>query len=222
MKNRLKNNAYPVLFFIVLLLAWEGISRLQLLPPFILPAPVSIIVSLVTDIGYMAKHIGVTVYETAAGFLASVLLAVIVAVLMDALTAVKKTIFPLLVISQTIPIIILAPLFIIWFGYGYLPKIIIVILICFFPISISLQQGLASTDRELIDLLRSMGASRVQIYRFVKIPSAMPDFFSGLKIAATYSIMGATIGEWVGGKDGLGVYMIRAKQSFSTDKVFGA
>jgi len=222
MKNRLKNNAYPVLFFIVLLLAWEGISRLQLLPPFILPAPVSIIVSLVTDIGYMAKHIGVTVYETAAGFLASVLLAVIVAVLMDALTAVKKTIFPLLVISQTIPIIILAPLFIIWFGYGYFPKIIIVILICFFPISISLQQGLASTDRELIDLLRSMGASRVQIYRFVKIPSAMPDFFSGLKIAATYSIMGATIGEWVGGKDGLGVYMIRAKQSFSTDKVFGA
>ena len=141
---------------------------------------------------------------------------------MDSVSAFKKTVYPIIVISQTIPIIILAPLFVIWFGYGYMPKIIIVILICFFPVTISLLQGLNTVDRELIDMLRSMGATRLQLYRFVKIPSSMPGFFSGLKIAATYSIMGATIGEWVGGKNGLGVYMIRAKQSFATDKVFAA
>jgi len=106
--------------------------------------------------------------------------------------------------------------------YGYTPKVVIVTLICFFPITISLLQGLATVDKELIDLLRSMGSNKLQIYKFVKIPSAMPGFYSGLKIAATYSIMGATIGEWVGGKSGLGVYMIRAKQSFETDRVFAA
>jgi ABC-type nitrate/sulfonate/bicarbonate transport system permease component len=116
----------------------------------------------------------------------------------------------------------MAPLFIIWFGYGYTPKLVIVVLICFFPITISLLQSLSGVDRELIDLMRSMGSSRYQIYKYVKLPASMTGFFSGLKIAATYSIMGATIGEWVGGKDGLGVYMIRAKQSFSTDRVFAA
>jgi ABC-type nitrate/sulfonate/bicarbonate transport system permease component len=99
---------------------------------------------------------------------------------------------------------------------------VIVILICFFPVTISLIQSLSSVDRELIDLMRSMGSSKYQLYKYVKLPASMTGFFSGLKIAATYSIMGATIGEWVGGKNGLGVYMIRAKQSFATDKVFAA
>jgi ABC-type nitrate/sulfonate/bicarbonate transport system permease component len=103
-----------------------------------------------------------------------------------------------------------------------MPKIIIVVLICFFPISVSFLQGLVSVDPDLINLLKSMGAGKYRIYRIVKFPSALPNLFSGLKIAATYSIMGATIGEWVGGKDGIGVYMLRAKFSFATDKVFGA
>ncbi|MBM3714000.1 MAG: ABC transporter permease [Actinobacteria bacterium] len=170
----------------------------------------------------MQSHILITLYETLVGFTISIFLSVAISIIMDALISVRRTLYPLLVISQTIPIIILAPLFIIWFGYGYLPKIIIVILICFFPITISLLQGLVTVDKDFIDLMRSMGAGKYQIYRLVKIPSAMPNFFAGLKIAATYSIMGATIGEWVGGKHGLGVYMIRAKQSFATDKVFAS
>jgi ABC-type nitrate/sulfonate/bicarbonate transport system permease component len=221
-KAYFKNRLYPWAFFIALLAVWELVSRFGAIPAFILPAPARIILSLFTGFGSMWRHILVTLFETVAGFSISILLAVVIAIIMDAVSGVKKTIYPLIVISQTIPIIILAPLFIIWFGYGYLPKIVIVILICFFPVSISFLQGLSTADRDYMDLLRSMGATRAQIYRFVKMPSAMPGFFSGLKIAATYSIMGATIGEWVGGKDGLGVFMIRAKHSFQTDKVFAA
>ena len=222
MKNNLKNKLYPVIFFILLLIAWEAIARSGVFPPFILPAPTRIITSLVTDFKTIGPHILITLYETLTGFIIAIILSVAIAISMDAVLTLKKTLYPLLVVSQTIPIIILAPLFIIWFGYGYLPKIIIVILICFFPVTISLLQGLSTTDKELIDLMRSMGANKYQVYRFVKIPSAMPGFFSGLKIAATYSIMGATIGEWVGGRSGLGVYMIRAKHSFATDRVFAA
>jgi len=170
----------------------------------------------------MQLHILITLYEAFAGFVIAIILSFLIAVLMDSLYGFKKTVYPLLIISQTIPIIILAPLFVIWFGYGYTPKLVIVILICFFPVTISLMQSLSSVDRELIDLMRSMGSTKFQIYKYVKLPASMTGFFSGLKIAATYSIMGATIGEWVGGKNGLGVYMIRAKQSFATDRVFAA
>ena len=211
-----------MIFFIVLLLIWEAISRFEVFPPFILPSPSSIIVSLVTNFTSMQYDILITLYEAAVGFIIAIILSVVIAIAMDSIIGFKKTIYPVLIISQTVPIIIIAPLFIIWFGYGYAPKIIIVTLICFFPITISLLQGLTAVDKELVDLLRSMGSNKFQIYKFVKIPSAMPSFFSGLKIAATYSIMGATIGEWVGGKNGLGVYMIRAKQAFETDRVFAA
>ena len=222
MKKNIKNRFYSIIFFIAIILAWEGISMLGILPPYVLPAPSSIVVSLVVNFTSMSNDIVITLLEALVGFTIAILLSVIMAILMDSIISIKKTIYPVLIISQTIPIIIIAPLFIIWFGYGYTPKVVIVILICFFPITISMLQGLATVDKELIDLLRSMGASKFQVYKFVKIPSAIPNFFAGLKIAATYSIMGATIGEWVGGKDGLGVYMIRAKQSFATDRVFAA
>lgn len=217
-----KNRIYPAVFFIVILLIWEIISRSGILPQYVLPAPSIIVISLVTNFSALLDDMIITLLEALIGFSIAILLSVAMAIIMDSVIGFKKTVYPVMIISQTIPIIILAPLFIIWFGYGYTPKVVIVILICFFPITISLLQGLASVDKELIDLLRSMGAGRLQVYRFVKIPSAMPSFFAGLKIAATYSIMGATIGEWVGGKNGLGVYMIRAKQSFATDRVFAA
>jgi ABC-type nitrate/sulfonate/bicarbonate transport system permease component len=222
MRKNIKYKYYPMIFFIVLLLIWETISRFEVFPPFILPSPSSILVSLVTNFTSMQYDILITLYEAAVGFIIAIILSVAIAIAMDSIIGFKKTIYPVLIISQTVPIIIIAPLFIIWFGYGYAPKIIIVTLICFFPITISLLQGLIAVDKELVDLLRSMGSNKLQIYKFVKIPSAMPSFFSGLKIAATYSIMGATIGEWVGGKNGLGVYMIRAKQAFETDRVFAA
>ncbi|MHB1346445.1 MAG: ABC transporter permease [Candidatus Humimicrobiaceae bacterium] len=216
------NNLYSLAFFLLLVVIWEVVSRTGSMPAYILPAPSTIIYSLIINFRFIWLHILVTVFETISGFAAAVFLGMFVALLMDGIPFIKKVFYPLIVTSQTIPIITVAPLFIIWFGYGYLPKIIIVVLICFLPITVSFLQGLGSVDPDLINLLHSMGAGKYSIYRIVKFPSALPSFFSGLKIAATYSIMGATIGEWVGGKDGIGVYMLRAKFSFATDKVFGA
>jgi len=223
-KNNKKfiDNMYSLAFFLLLIALWEIISRTGSMPAYILPAPSTIIYSLAVNFKLMRLHILVTVFETLSGFAAAVFLGMLIAILMDSIPFVKKVLYPLVVTSQTIPIITIAPLFIIWFGYGYLPKIIIVVLICFFPISVSFLQGLGSADPDLINLLKSMGARKYQLYKIVKFPAALPSLFSGLKIAATYSIMGATIGEWVGGKDGIGVYMLRAKFSFATDKVFGA
>lgn len=213
---------YPVLLILAIIAIWELLARLNAFPAYILPSPSSIAASLILGFRDMQFDIVVTLYEAFTGFIIAIVLSFLISILMDALQGFSKTVYPLLIISQTIPLIVVAPLFIIWFGYGYTPKLIIVVLICFFPITISLIQSLAAVDQDLVDLLRSMGSSRRQIYRYVKLPGSMSGFFSGLKIAATYSIMGATIGEWVGGKAGLGVYMIRAKQSFATDRVFAA
>jgi len=162
-KIRTGANYFPFIFFIALLSIWEVLSRAGVFPTFILPAPTGIIITLVTGFSSMQFHILVTLYEAFAGFAIAIVLSFIIAVLMDSLYGLKKTVYPLLVISQTIPIIILAPLFVIWFGYGYTPKLVIVVLICFFPITISLLQSLSDVDRELIDLMRSMGARYIDM-----------------------------------------------------------
>ncbi|URN85119.1 ABC transporter permease [Acetobacterium wieringae] len=156
------------------------------------------------------------------GLLVAVCLSLIMAIVMDLFPVVKKAIYPVLVMSQTVPIIVIAPLLAMWFGFGIAPKIFVVVLVCFFPITVSLIEGLQSVDGELINLVRSMGAKKRQIFTKIKFPSALPYFFSGLKIAATYSIMGAVIGEWLGGKAGLGVYMLRARHAFALDLVFAS
>lgn len=221
-KKNIVFNFYSVLFFIFILAVWETVSRTSLVPEYILPAPTKIVLSVFINFRLYWFDLLITIIETMSGFLIAIVLGFITAILMDASRIINKILYPLLITSQTIPIITLAPLFIIWFGYGLLPKIIIVILICFFPITISLLSGFANADLEQINLLKSMKARKFHIYKYIKLPYSLPGFFSGLKIAATYSIMGATIGEWVGGKDGIGVFMLRAKHSFATDKVFGA
>jgi len=117
-------------------------------------------------------------------------------------------------------VIAIAPLLVIWFGYGILPKVIVVALVCFFPIVINTADGLQSTDAEQIALLRTMGATRSQIFRKVRLPGALPAFFTGIKVGITYSVVGAIMGEWVGASSGLGVFMLRATNSFRTDWVF--
>jgi ABC-type nitrate/sulfonate/bicarbonate transport system permease component len=185
-----------------------------------MPSPKDIINALVNIFPSITEHIYVTLYEAMVGFVISILFALILAILMDNVKVIKKCIYPMVVVSQTIPIIVLAPLFIIWFGLGILPKVIMVVLVCFFPILVSLMDGLESVDMDMINLLKTMGASKFQIFTMVKLPSSTVNFFSGLRIAATYSIMGAIIGEWLGGGKGLGIYMIRAKMSYALDKVF--
>lgn len=212
---------YPsIIIGSLIILFWEFAVDIGMVERFTLPSPLDILKSY-GDMGTIIfQHIGTTLFEALVGFGVSIVLAVILSVLMDLIPFVNDGLRPFLVISQTVPIIVLAPLFAIWFGFGVMPKVIVVVLVCFFPMLLSLLEGLNSIDNDMINLLRSMGASRYQIYREVKFPAALYSFFSGLKISATYSIMGAVIGEWLGGKNGLGVYMLRLKHSFQLDKVF--
>ena len=202
------------------MLLWEAVGFFQWLPAYILPPPSRVAQALFNDAGLLLRHGSVTLMEAAVGFFIAVASGSLLALWLDHSPLVRRIVYPYLITSQTVPIVTLAPLFAMWFGFGYLPKILIVILVCFFPITISLLEGLASVDKELIDLMRSMGATSWQRYRWVKIPAALPSFFAGLKISGTYSIMGAVIGEWIGGSMGLGVYMLRVRQSFATDRVF--
>lgn len=218
--ENIEDKIIPISFFAVLLIIWEVIGRLEVVPAYILPSPTRIMKTLIVNLPLLKEHIIITSMEAVVGFIIAIILSFVIAIIMDSTPLVKKAVYPLIITSQTVPIITIAPLFAIWFGFGYLPKIVIVVLVCFFPITISLLEGLSSVELELLNLIKSMGASKVQLYKMVKLPAAMPSFFSGLKISATYSIMGATIGEWVGGKKGLGVYMLRVKHSFATDKVF--
>ncbi len=210
----------PLLFIFLLLMLWEVIVRWAEVPDWLLPGPIQVLQTFVETLPLMLQHSRSTMLECLVGFAAAILFAFIIALVMDELPMVKKALYPLLVTSQTVPIVSVAPLFIIWFGYGILPKILVVVLVCFFPIVISLLGGLAAVDQDYLKLFRSMGASKMTIFRMVKLPLALPSFFSGLKISATYSVMGAVIGEWLGAKEGLGNYLTLSQRSFMVDRVF--
>ena len=212
----------PAAFFLLLLAIWQLVCSAGLVAPYILPSPISIVEAFFQNIGTMWGHILITLEEAGIGFFLSIGMAIVIAMLMDSIPLVRKAIYPLILVSQTIPTIALAPLFVMWFGFGLLPKVVVVVLVCFFPIVVSLLDGLAGVDPDMVNLMRSMGAGRVQILRHLKLPAAAPSFFSGLRIAATYSIMGAVIGEWLGGSAGIGVFMMRVRKSFALDKMFAA
>ena len=214
------NNFTPIVFFMMIVAGWQYIVDKGIIARYILPSPSDVFLTSFRIFPELKPHIMTTLEEALTGFFIAILLAVILAVLMDSFPLLKKAFYPLFIVSQTIPIIILVPLLVMWFGFDKLPKIIVVILVCFFPIVVNLLEGLESIDKDMLNLFKSMKANYFQIFKFAKFPASLGNFFSGLKIAATYSIMGAVIGEWMGGKDGLGVYMTRVRQSFALDKVF--
>ena len=139
---------------------------------------------------------------------------------MDRFAFLYKAIYPILVITQTIPTIAVAPLLVLWMGFGMAPKITLVVITTFFPIAVGLLGGLEGADGDAINLMRAMGANRYQIFKYVKLPNAMPSFFSGLQVSASYALVGAVISEWLGGFEGLGVYMTRVKKAYAFDKMF--
>lgn len=222
MHNRLKAIVPPLLSAIFILIVWQLCVQISGIKIWLLPAPTDVAAALGTNAALLARQTWPTLQETMAGLLAGIAAALVLSTAIDLSSWLRKAIYPLLVGTQTVPIVAVAPLFIVWFGYGFLPKVLIVALVTFFPIVVSLVEGLESTDRDMVRLLQSMGAGRWRIFRTVRFPHALPYLFSGLKIAATYSVMGAVISEWLGAQNGLGVFLIRAQQSFSADKVFAA
>jgi len=190
------------------------------IPKFMLPSPVDVCLAFVNDFGQLMGHLGTTLGEAFLGLSIAVALAFVIALLMDRFAFLYKSIYPLLVISQTVPAVAIAPLLVLWMGYGMSPKVTLVVIVCFFPIAVGLLDGYKSVDLDMLNLMRAMGATRMQIFRFLKIPSSLGRFFAGLRISVSYSIVGAVIAEWMGGYNGLGVYMTRVKKSYAFDKMF--
>lgn len=203
-----------------ILIIWQILSLLELVPRYMLPSPIDVIRAFILDFPLLVQHSKVTLLEAFLGLSIGVVLGFIVAVLMDRFKPVYRAIYPILVITQTIPTVAIAPLLVLWLGYGIAPKVTLIVIVTFFPITIGLLDGFKSADPDTINLLMSMDASRGQIFRHIKLPSSMSHFFAGLRISASYSIVGAVIAEWLGGFSGLGVYMTRVKKSYSFDKMF--
>ncbi len=222
LKRQQLEKIYPIGAILILLILWQVAVGFGFVDTFSIPSPLKICNAMFNEMGMLLGHLVITLLEGFLGVLLSAILAIIIAVLMNLSKVAKHTIYPLLVFSQTVPIIVLAPLFAMWFGFGIMPKIVVVVLICFFPITVSITEGFSGIDPELIDMMRSMGANKYHIFTKVQFPAVLGPFFSGLKIAVTYSIMGAIIGEWMGGSAGIGVYMMRVKSSFAYDKMFAA
>jgi len=212
----------PILVILGLLIVWELVVRIGHIPAYILPAPTAIIQALIADISPLLRHSGVTVLEALIGMLISFAVAVVFGIIMDALPAFKRCVYPILVVTQTVPIIVLAPILVIYMGFGWAPKILTVVLMCFFPIVVSFSDGLSQMDEGYINLIRTYGGSKLQVYKIVKLPSAFVSLISGLKVAATYSISGAVVGEWIASSSGLGYYLIRAKNGYQMEKVFAS
>lgn len=213
---------WPVVGLLLFTGLWEAGVKLFALPAWMLPSPTTVFTSLFNNFSLIAFHSAYTLLEAGLGYAFSVVLAVFLALAFALSPLLKKIFYPLLILSQTIPLIVLAVLFTIWFGWGLLPKILVVVLVCFFPIALSLMNAINNVDTDLISLFKSMGARPFTIFRMVELPLAMPGLFSGLRISATYSIMAAVIGEWMGAQHGLGYYMLLQQKNFAIDQVLAA
>jgi ABC-type nitrate/sulfonate/bicarbonate transport system permease component len=213
----------PAIVLAALLLgAWELYAGLSDVSPFVLPAPSQVLGALWDQRDQAIRHTVPTLIETVVGFAVSIAAATATAVALDRAAWARRAVEPLLVASQTVPIVAIAPLIVVWFGFGIVPKVLVVVLVTFFPITIALLDGFASTPSAAADLMRSLGASAGETFRKVRWPSGLPGLFTGLRISATYAVVAAVIGEYVGATDGLGIWMQLSQRVFRTDLVFAA
>lgn len=221
--GRFAINALPPLaVLIALFAAWEiyvsvsGISRVTL------PSPSHILEASWRNRDLLWEHSLVTLKETVLGLGLSIVVAIGLALLIDAFAPVRRALYPLLVGSQTLPVVVIAPLIIFWFGFDLTPKILVITLYTFFPITVAFASGLAATSEEALVLMRTLGAGRRKTLTLLKVPQAMPYLFTGLRISVTYAMIGAVFAEWSGARSGLGIYILQMKNSFRTDMVLAA
>ena len=201
---------------------WELILRVAHVPEYLIPTPSEVAADFKSDWPVLEPNMFVTLREIALGFAISVIAGVGLAVLLHLSPTLRRAVYPLLIASQTIPIIVLAPILVILFGYGIKPKLIIVALICFFPIVVNGIDGLRSVDEDLIRMMLTLNGTRWSIFRRVEFPAALPAIFSGMRIAATFAAIGAVFGEWSGSNQGLGYIMLAATPNLLTARIFAA
>jgi NitT/TauT family transport system permease protein len=206
----------------VLILLWEAIVVAFNVPTYLLPAPTLVVERTAEWARELPIHTWVTLYETLAGFALAIVVAVPLAILIAYSPFLQNSIYPLLLITQSIPKVAIAPLLLLWLGTGDLPKVVVAFLVAFFPIVVDTATGLNSVPPELMDLIRSLSANQWQTFRKIRFPWALPFFFSGLKVAITLSVVGAVIGEFVGSDRGLGYLVLIASSHINTGLAFGA
>jgi ABC-type nitrate/sulfonate/bicarbonate transport system permease component len=214
--------APPLVVVAALLVAWQWLVTAFDVRPQVLPSPLRVLEQGWAFRAALWDNTVPTLQVTAVGFAVSLVVAWVLAVVVDFSPWLRRALVPLFVASQTVPIVAIAPLLIIWFGFGLLPKVVVIALVTFFPVAIGLVEGFASTDAEASNLMRSMGAGRWKEFRFVRRPAAMPYFFTSLRIGITYAVTGAIFAEYVGARAGLGIFMNLQKNSFRTDLVLAA
>jgi putative hydroxymethylpyrimidine transport system permease protein len=201
---------------------WELVVRAADVPDYLFPAPSAVASALGSDAGLLWDATLVSLREIVLGYLLAVAIALLIAVVLHFSAVLRQALLPILVLSQTVPTVLLAPILAILLGYGIAPKLIVVAIVCFFPIVVNGVDGLRSTDAELVRMMRTLDGSRLAIFCRVEFPGALPAIFSGARIAATYAAVGAVFGEWAGSSAGLGFVMLQAEPSLETARIFAA
>lgn len=221
--SRTLSASWPAALLIALiLLAWEVYARFSGIKVTTLPPPSRVAQQMLLNYPTLLDNALPTVLATLVGFALSVSAAFFFSILVDFFHPVRRALFPVFIISQTLPLVAIAPLVVLWFGFGLLPKILLVALVTFFPMMVALVQGYESTEKEMEALLASMGAPRWRVFWLARLPSAIPFFFTGLRISITYAVVGAIFAEYSGAAKGLGIYMLSAKNNFRPDLVLAA
>jgi putative hydroxymethylpyrimidine transport system permease protein len=212
----------PIIILFGLVMIWQAIVLVTGVPAYILPGPMSVAEAALSHAGPLSEHAMTTLLEIIAGLLIGTLLGALNALVMIASRSLKRWLLPVLVISQAIPVFALAPLLVLWLGYGMSSKIAMAVLIIFFPVTVAFYDGMRSTEPEWLELAQVMNAKPMAIIRQIRIPAALPAFASGLRVATAVAPIGAVVGEWVGSSRGLGFYMLHANARMQIDIMFAA
>lgn len=214
--------AAPLLLMALILAAWELAVHVLAIPAYVLPPPSEIVAKIVEDRAIIFSHLQVTLFEIVTGYTLAAFVGFCLSVAIVYSNAFRLGVLPLIVAAQTIPVIAIAPILVIWFGYNYVPRIIITALVAFFPLTISIVTGLQTLSVEFINFFRSLNATGLQIFLKLRLPAALPNIFAGLKVATTLAVVGATISEWVGASAGLGYLMAQDSSQLNTTRVFAS
>jgi NitT/TauT family transport system permease protein len=212
----------PLLFLLLLVVVWDLAIRIFQIPPYQVPAPKDVVITLWQEGPMLLEQSVPTTVATIEGFLLSAAFGIPVAMMIAGSRTVESYVYPLLVFSQSIPKIAVAPLFVVWFGFGMLPKVLSAFLLGFFPVVVSAVQGFKSVEPDMLDLARAMEASRLQTFRMVSLPHALPAIFAGLKVSITLAVVGAVVGEFVGSNSGIGFVLQRSIGTFELPTMFAA
>ena len=212
----------PVWLLLVLLVLWDITIRLFRIPPYLIPTPASVVGQLAHEYPMLLRETLPTLYATLGGFAASAVVGVPLAMWIAHSRLVESFVYPLLVFSQSVPKVAVAPLFVVWFGFGIVPKVIAAFLLGFFPVVVATVQGFKSVEADVIDLARSMGAGPLKIFLKFRLPHALPSIFSGLKVSITLAVVGAVVGEFVGSNSGIGYVLQKATGTFDLPLMFAA